>query len=32
MLNSIVGHALLVGLPVALIAAWSAGRRSDASH
>jgi len=24
MLNSIIGHALLVGLPVALIAAWSA--------
>ncbi len=26
MLNSIIGHALFVGLPVALIAAWSAGR------
>jgi hypothetical protein len=26
MLNSIIGHALLVGLPVALIAAWSARR------
>lgn len=25
-LNSVVGHALLVGLPVALIAAWSATR------
>jgi len=24
MLNSLIGHALLVGLPVALIAAWSA--------
>lgn len=29
-LNSIIGHALLVGLPVALIAAWSA-RRSRSS-
>ena len=27
-LNSVVGHALLVGLPVALIAAWSARRNS----
>jgi hypothetical protein len=27
MLNSIIGHALLVGLPVALIAAWSASRQ-----
>lgn len=27
MLNSIIGHALLVGLPVALIASWSAPRR-----
>ncbi|MEO8572415.1 MAG: hypothetical protein ABI481_00475 [Pyrinomonadaceae bacterium] len=27
-LNSVIGHALLVGLPVALIAAWSAARRS----
>jgi len=26
LLNSLVGHALLVGLPVALIAAWSAKR------
>lgn len=26
LLNSIIGHALLVGLPVALIAAWSARR------
>ncbi|MEO6334609.1 MAG: hypothetical protein ABIO91_06450 [Pyrinomonadaceae bacterium] len=26
-LNSVVGHALLVGLPVALIASWSAARR-----
>ena len=26
-LNSVVGHALVVGLPVALIAAWSAKRR-----
>ena len=26
-LNSIIGHALLVGLPVALIARWSAKRR-----
>jgi hypothetical protein len=26
MLNSIIGHALLVGLPVALVAAWSAKR------
>jgi hypothetical protein len=26
MLNSLIGHALLVGLPVALIAAWSAKR------
>ena len=25
-LNSVVGHALIVGLPVALIAAWSANR------
>jgi hypothetical protein len=25
-LNSVIGHALLVGLPVALIASWSAGR------
>ena len=24
--NSVIGHALLVGLPVALIASWSAGR------
>jgi hypothetical protein len=27
--NSIVGHALLVGLPVALIANWSAKRNGD---
>ena len=27
-LNNVIGHALLVGLPVALITAWSA-RRSD---
>ncbi|MEP6850394.1 MAG: hypothetical protein ABI999_16155 [Acidobacteriota bacterium] len=27
MLNSILGHALLVGLPVALIAAWSAKQK-----
>ena len=26
-LNSVIGYALLVGLPVALIAAWSARRR-----
>jgi hypothetical protein len=26
MLNSLIGHALLVGLPVALIAAWSSKR------
>jgi hypothetical protein len=29
-LNSIIGHALLVGPPVALIAAWSARRREFA--
>lgn len=29
MLNSVIGHALLVGLPVALIAAWSARRNSN---
>ena len=29
LLNSLVGHALLVGLPVALIAAWSARKRSQ---
>ena len=28
MLNSLIGHALLVGLPVALIASWSA-RKSE---
>lgn len=28
MINSILGHALLVGLPVALIASWSARRNS----
>ena len=27
-LNSVIGHALLVGLPVALIAAWSARKAS----
>lgn len=27
LLNSLIGHAFLVGLPVALIAAWSARRR-----
>ena len=27
--NSVVGHAFLVGLPVALIASWSAGRRRN---
>lgn len=27
--NSVVGHAFLVGLPVALIASWSAGRMRD---
>ena len=27
LLNSLIGHALLVGLPVALIAAWSANKR-----
>ena len=27
-LNSVIGHALFVGLPVALIAAWSARRNS----
>lgn len=29
MLNSIIGHAFLVGLPVALIAAWSANKDRD---
>ena len=29
MLNSVVGHAVLVGLPVALIAAWSARKGSS---
>jgi len=28
-LNSVIGHALFVGLPVALIAAWSARRNKD---
>ncbi len=28
-LNGVVGHALFVGLPVALIAAWSAQKRSE---
>jgi hypothetical protein len=27
MLNGIIGHALLVGLPIALIARWSANRK-----
>jgi hypothetical protein len=27
--NSIIGHALLVGLPVALIASWSASRQKN---
>jgi len=30
-LNSFIGHALLVGLPVALIASWSAKKRSSRS-
>jgi len=30
-LNSVIGHALLVGLPVALIAAWSAKKNSVTS-
>jgi len=30
-LNNVIGHALLVGLPVALIAAWSA-RRTEEVH
>lgn len=30
-LNSVIGHALLVGLPVALIAAWSARRNAASS-
>jgi len=29
--NSVVGHALLVGLPVALVAAWSAKQNSSPS-
>jgi hypothetical protein len=29
LLNSLIGHAVLVGLPVALIANWSAQRNSD---
>jgi hypothetical protein len=28
MMNSLIGHALLVGLPVALIASWSAKKNS----
>ena len=32
LLNSLIGHALLVGLPVALIAAWSARRSSFRAH
>lgn len=31
-LNSFVGHAILVGLPIALIAAWSARRHKDQIH
>jgi hypothetical protein len=31
LLNSLIGHALLVGLPVALIAAWSAKRNAAVS-
>ena len=31
LLNSVIGHAVLVGLPVALIAAWSANDNSDES-
>jgi hypothetical protein len=27
-LNGIIGHALLVGLPVALIARWSSAKKS----
>jgi len=30
LLNSLIGHAFLVGLPVALIASWSAKRNSAA--
>ncbi len=29
LLNSVIGHALLIGLPVALIATWSAPKRSE---
>jgi hypothetical protein len=32
LLNSIVGHAVLVGLPVALIAAWSAKKNLVATN
>jgi hypothetical protein len=32
LLNSLIGHALFVGLPVALIAAWSAKRNATRSH
>ncbi len=32
MLNSIIGHALLVGLPVALIASWSARRNAGTTR
>ena len=31
-LNSVIGHALLVGLPVALIATWSARRNRDGNR
>lgn len=31
LINSIVGHALLVGLPVALIAAWSAKKNREST-
>src|SRR3954462_7658380 len=32
LLNSLIGHALFVGLPVALIAAWSAKRNATRLH
>ena len=32
MLNSIIGHAVLVGLPVALIAAWSARKGQNTNQ
>ncbi len=31
-LNGVIGHALLVGLPVALIARWSALKDQNANH